>query len=112
MDSTDKNNHRIWKLALLAWFIGGIGGISVDFDSMLSMATKGATPWNFLHSTFVTGILIGCVVASLGGLVLSLVLGGKDETIESYRHERQIYSDWQRENSTSSNTRSKELKRR
>jgi len=64
----------VWKLALLAWLIGGLGGICVDADHILSTITKGTIPWAFLHQPIVVGVLIGCLVASLGGLLLSLFL--------------------------------------
>jgi hypothetical protein len=68
------NNLNLWRLALLAWLIGGIGGILVDSDHILSAATNGQIPWAFLHQPFTAYILLGCIVASVGGLVLSLVL--------------------------------------
>ena len=74
MGNRDFNYRRMWGVALLAWFVGGIGGISIDFDHILSTATEGAVPWAFLHQPITIGIFIGGVIASMGGLVISLVL--------------------------------------
>lgn len=74
MGYTDKRYCFLWKLALLAWLVGGLGGISIDTDHILSAATGGQIPWDFLHCPATAFVLIGCVIASVGGLVLSLVL--------------------------------------
>ncbi len=79
MRINNKNGHSLWMLALLAWFIGGIGGVSIDIDRVLSAITQDSLPWRFLHIPITAFILAGCVVASLGGLVYSLVLTKKDE---------------------------------
>jgi hypothetical protein len=75
----NKNGYNLWRLALLAWFIGGVGGVSIDIDHVLSTLTKGAVPWGFLHVPATAFILIGGAIASLGGLVFSLVLTDGDE---------------------------------
>ncbi len=74
MGHTFIRSRRGFILALLAWFIGGIGGISIDFDHLLSAITEGGIPWAFLHQPITALVLVGCIVASLGGLVLPLVL--------------------------------------
>ena len=61
-------------LALLAWFIGGIAGSSPDSDHILSAITHGKIPWAFLHQPTVTLFFVGLAIASIGGLVVSLVL--------------------------------------
>lgn len=73
----------LWRLALLAWFVGGIGGISIDIDHILSAATQGSIPWTFLHVPTTAFILAGCVVTSLGGLVISLVLTENKDMTEN-----------------------------
>jgi hypothetical protein len=77
MGNRDKRPYGMWRLALLAWLIGGIGGISIDIDHILSAATEGAVPWAFLHCSTTAIVLIGGVIASLGGLLFSLVLNLK-----------------------------------
>ncbi len=77
MGYSNKNSYSIWRITLLAGIVGGFGGLLVDADHILSAATEGATPWSFLHQPIVVIVLIGCVIASLGGLVLSLVLRSK-----------------------------------
>ena len=79
MGSIPENYCNLWRLALLAWFVGGIGGISIDIDHLLSAATQHSLPWNFLHVPATAFILAGCIIASLGGLVLSLVLTKNEE---------------------------------
>ena len=74
MGYSNKNSLIFRKPTLSAWLSGGFGGISPDLDHILSAATAGAVSWSFLHQPYITFILIGCVIASLGGLVLSLVL--------------------------------------
>ena len=69
-----KSYCSLWRLALLAWFVGGIGGISIDIDHILSAATQGSLPVAFLHVSTTAFILAGCIVSSLGGLAISLVL--------------------------------------
>ena len=78
MGYSNKNSYSTWRLTLLAGVSGGAGGLLVDADHILSAITKSAVSWNFLHQPYITFILIGCVVASMGGLVLSLVLGKED----------------------------------
>ena len=74
MGNTNIKNRRVLLMALVAWFIGGIGGNSPDIDHFLSKVTGGAIPWAFLHCPLVALLLLGGVVASLGGLAISLVL--------------------------------------
>jgi len=74
MGNTDKHTHLLWRAALLAWFFGGVGGILVDTDHILSAATQGKIPWAFLHQPVTVIVLIGCVIASCCGLLTALVL--------------------------------------
>jgi len=61
-------------MAFLAWLVGGLGGVLGDFDHFLSVVSKGAVPWGFLHTSLTVGILSGLAVALLGGLLLTMVL--------------------------------------
>ena len=69
-----KSIHLERYLALLAWFIGGIAGISPDTDHILSAIAKDKIPWDFLHQPPITLLFVGLAFTSLGGLVISLVL--------------------------------------
>jgi len=73
----NNNTHKMRRVALIVGLCGGIGGMLVDADHILSAITKGQIPWAFLHQHITIVILIGCVIASLGGLLLSLVLRSK-----------------------------------
>ena len=74
MGNTFIKGRGVLLVALVAWFIGGIGGNSPDIDHFLSKVTGNAIPWAFLHCSTTVIVLAGCVIASLGGLVISLVL--------------------------------------
>ena len=74
MGNVNKRYCYLWKFALLAGFAGGIGGVSVDIDHILSAITGGKIPWSFLHQPVIAMFLVGGIFASLGGLLLSLVL--------------------------------------
>ncbi len=87
MGYTDKNTHQLWKLAFFAGLCGGIGGISIDLDHILNMATGGMVPWTMFHAPVVAlaiAILCsGCFVALIGGLLSSLVLDLKQRRNQS-----------------------------
>jgi len=72
--NTNKHTCLLWRITLLVGLCGGVGGISIDADHILSAATNGKIPWDFLHQPITVVFLIGCVVASMAGLLLSLVL--------------------------------------
>jgi len=74
MGNTNKHTCLLWRITLLVGLCGGIGGISIDADHILSAATDGTIPWAFLHQPITVIVLIGCVVASMAGLLLSLFL--------------------------------------
>ena len=74
MGNTANRHYSVWRLALLVGLCGGISGMLVDIDHILSAATGGQVPWNFLHQPITIVILIGCVIASGLGLYFTLVL--------------------------------------
>ena len=78
MGYADNNTHLLRKLAFFVGLIGGIGGIYIDLDHILNMATGGVVPWTLFHAPVVALALAivcsGCFVALIGGLLSSLVL--------------------------------------
>ena len=79
MGYSNKNSYNKWRLTLLAGIFGGVGGVLVDADHILSAITGGAIPWVFLHTTLVTLVLLGCSLTLIVGLYFTLVLGDKDD---------------------------------
>ena len=61
----------IWRLTLLVGLVGGIGGIIPDIGYLISEEVA-----SILHSPLIAVIVSGVAIALLGGLILTLVLGG------------------------------------
>ena len=78
MGHTAKNTHLLRKPAFLIGLCGGIGGVSIDLDHILNMATGGVVSWTMFHSPVVVVVVAvfcaGCFIALIGGLLGSLVL--------------------------------------
>jgi len=71
--NTSRRHPLLWRTALLAGLSGGIGGLVVDFDHILNVTT-GIVRWSEFHTVAVFLFLCGLFIASLGGLLLTLVL--------------------------------------
>ena len=62
------------KPSLLASLLGGIGGVSIDFDHFLNIISQGQIPWSLFHQPWVAVILLGGIITSGLGLYFTLVL--------------------------------------
>ena len=87
MGYADNNTHQLRRLAFFVGLCGGIGGISIDLDHILNMATEGVVSWTMFHAPVVALALAifcsGCFVALIGGLLSSLVLDFKQRRNQS-----------------------------
>lgn len=79
MGCTSNNGYLLRRLALFIGLCGGLGGISIDLDHLLNMATGEVVPWSMFHAPVVALALAifcsGCLVTLIGGLFSALVLG-------------------------------------
>ena len=79
MGHINKNNYLLRKYAFLVGLCGGIGGVSIDLDHILNMATGGMVSWTLFHSPVVVVVIAvlctGCFITLIGGLLGPLVLG-------------------------------------
>ena len=74
MGNIDSKGYSRRRLTLLAGLIGGLGGNSPDLDHFIGVINQNQALWAVLHQPLVAFILLGGIIASIGGLVISLVL--------------------------------------
>ncbi len=83
MGHTAKNTYLLRKLAFFVGLGSGIGGISIDLDHILNMATGGMVSWTMFHSPLVVMVVAvvvaGSFIALIGGLLGPLVLDYKQK---------------------------------
>ncbi len=87
MGHANNHTHLLRRLTLFIGLCGGIGGVSIDLDHILNMATQGAVSWTMFHPPVVALALVclcsGCLIALIGGLLSSLVLGFRQRRNQS-----------------------------
>jgi len=87
MGCTNSNGYLLRRLALFIGLCSGLGGVSIDLDHLLNMATGELVPWSMFHAPVVALALAlfcaGCLIALIGGLLGALVLDRKQRHDQS-----------------------------